>query len=46
MAGHRDGREEITGAPLHIDALEGIGIVGNPELIEVGKHTPVSATTT
>ena len=36
MAGHSDGGEEVAGAPLHVDALQGIGIVTYPELVEVG----------
>ena len=43
---HRDGREEIRGAPLHVDALQGVGIVAHPELVEVGQYSPVGATTT
>ena len=46
VRGHGDGGEEIRGAPLHIDALEGIGIVGDPELIEPGQHTPVGTSAT
>ena len=35
MLRHRIGREEKTGAPLDIDTLQSIGIVADPELIEV-----------
>ena len=42
---HGDSREEIRSAPLHVDALEGIGIVTNPELVEPGQDA-VTCTTT
>ena len=45
MTCHGDGREEIAGAPLHIDTLEGIGIVADPELVEVGEYAPVGTST-
>ena len=45
MAGHGDGGEEVTGAPLHIDALQGIGVVAHPELVEEGQYAPVGTTT-
>ena len=43
---HGDGREEVACAPLHIDALQGIGVVAHPELVEVGQYTPVGTTAT
>ena len=46
MASHGDGREEIAGAILHIDTLQGIGIIAHPELIEVTKHSPVGTSAT
>ena len=46
MAGHGDGGIEIGGAPLHVDALQGIGIVAHPELIEIGQQPIVSTATT
>ena len=33
---HGHGREEVAGAPLHVYALQGIGVVAYPELVEVG----------
>ena len=46
VGGHGDGGEEIGGAPLHIDALQTIGVVAHPELIEVGEQAIVGASTT
>ena len=43
---HRDGREEIRGAPLHVDALQGVGIVAHPELVEVRQESPVGTSAT
>ena len=42
---HRYRREEIGGSPLDVDALEGVGIVGYPELVEPGQDTPVGTAT-
>ena len=41
MARHCYGWEEITGAPLHEDALKGVGIVAYPELIKVREQSVV-----
>ena len=38
---HGNRRKEIRGAPLHVNALEGIGIVAHPELVEPRQVTPV-----
>ena len=46
MGGHGDGGEEIGGAPLHIDALQSIGVVAHPELIEVGEKAIVGTSAT
>ena len=46
MRSHCDGGEEITGSPLHVDTLQGIGIIAYPELIEVWQNTPVGTTAT
>ena len=41
---HRHGGEEIRRAPLHIDALQRVGVVAHPELVEVGQHAVVGTT--
>ena len=38
---HGYGREEVAGSPLHIYALQGVGIVACPELVEVWQCAPV-----
>ena len=43
---HRQSRIEIGGTPLHIDTLQRIGVVTDPELVEVGQHTVVGTTAT
>ena len=44
MRCHSDGGEEIGSSPLHIDTLQGIGIVAYPELVEVRQHSVVGTT--
>ena len=34
MGGHGDCRIEIGGSPLHIEPLQGIGVVAYPEFVE------------
>ena len=46
MTCHGNGWEEVAGAILHVDALEGIGVVAHPELIETTETTPVGTTST
>ena len=46
MRRHGVGREEETRSPLDIHALQGIGIVGDPEFIEVGQQAVVGASPT
>ena len=46
MACHSDGWEEIAGTILHVDTLEGIGIIAHPKLVEATEHSPVGSTTT
>ena len=41
MAGHGHGRKEIRCPPLHINTLQGIGVVAHPKLVEVGQHTVI-----
>ena len=43
---HGDGREEIGSTPLHVDALQGIGIIAYPEFIEIRQTSPVGASPT
>ena len=43
MLRHGVGGEEIRGAPLDIDALEGVVVIGHPKLIEV-RHQPIVGT--
>ena len=43
---HRHSGEEIRSTPLHIDALQRVGIVAHPELVEVGQHAVVGTTAT
>ena len=43
---HADGGEEVAGTPLHVDALQGIGIVAHPPLVKVGQYAPVDAAAT
>lgn len=46
MTRHGDSWEEVTGAILHIDALQGIGVVTHPEFVEATKAAPVGTGTT
>ena len=46
MRAHGDGGEEIRGSPLHIDTLQGIGIVAHPKLVEPRQYPPVGTGTT
>ena len=46
VGGHGYGGEEIGSAPLHIDALQTIGVVAHPELIEVREKAIVGTSTT
>ena len=46
MAGHSESGIEIGGAVLDVDALERVGVVAGPELVEIGHHTVVGATAT
>ncbi len=46
MAGHGARRVEVGGAPLDEDALQGIGVVTRPELVEVRHHAIVLASAT
>ena len=46
MRSHRHGREEIAGSPLHVDALECVGIIAHPELIEVRQNAIVGTSST
>ena len=46
MTCHGNGWEEVAGAILHVDALEGIGVVAYPELVETTETPPVGTTTT
>ena len=41
VAGHCYCREEIGGPPLHVDPLEGIGIVAYPEFVEVAQKSVI-----
>ena len=45
VRGHSDGREEMGCSPLHIDTLQGIGIVAYPKLVEVRQIAPVGPST-
>ena len=46
MACHTNGGEELAGSPLYLDAVECIGIVANPELVEIGQCTVIDASPT
>ena len=43
---HSNGREEVRCSPLHIYALECIGIVAHPKFIKIGKNTIVGTSAT
>ena len=46
MLGHRQGREEMGGAPLDEETLLSICVVTHPELVKVRQSAPVHASTT
>ena len=46
MRSHSNGREKVGSTPLHVDSLEGIGVVANPEFVKPGEHTVVCTTAT